>query len=324
MSKLTRRSFVAAGAAVLAAPYIPASAQLVSKPVRIIVPYPAGGQTDIIARSFAEVLTRELGQPVIVDNKGGGAGVIGVTEAKRAPADGSTLLCTISSSLIQNRFTMKDVTYDAEADFVYPTALNVIGFPMVASAATKASNLAEFIEYARKAEKLNFGAYGVGSFPHLLAEVMIRQYDLKAATVHYRGEAPMWTDIAGQTIDAGSGSYGAALPVLESGRGKIIGVIGERLPPQPDAPTLTEQGAKGSFYDVRSFTAFAMTARTPTELVRKYSEILVKAQDDPKVKQVMATFMLGAPTSLEQSQARVRNDTRIIRDLLAELNIRAE
>jgi tripartite-type tricarboxylate transporter receptor subunit TctC len=101
MSKLSRRAFVAAGAGRLAAPHIPASAQLISKPVRIIVPYPAGGQTDIIARSFAEVLARELGQPVVVDNKGGGAGVIGVTEAKRSPADGSTLLCTISSSLIQ-------------------------------------------------------------------------------------------------------------------------------------------------------------------------------------------------------------------------------
>jgi tripartite-type tricarboxylate transporter receptor subunit TctC len=219
---------------------------------------------------------------------------------------------------------MKNVSYDAEADFVYPTALNVIGFPVVASATTKASNLAEFIDYARKTEKLNFGAYGIGSFPHLLAEVLIRQYDLKATTVHYRGEAPMWTDLAGQTIDAGSGSYGAALPALESGRGKIIGVIGERLPSEPDAPTLVEQGAKGSFYDVRSFTAFAMPAKTSPELVQKYSEILIKAQGDPKIKQVMTTFMLGAPTSLKQSQARVKNDTMIIQGLLAELNIKAE
>jgi tripartite-type tricarboxylate transporter receptor subunit TctC len=324
MFKLTRRGFIAAGAGALAAPYVSASAQLLSKPVRIIVPYPAGGQTDIIARSFADVLARELGQPVIVDNKGGAAGVIGVTEAKRAPADGSTMLCTISSSLIQNRFTMKEVAYDAETDFVYPTALNVIGFPLVASATTKASSLSEFIDYAQKTEKLNFGAYGIGSFPHLLAEVLIRQYNLKAETVHYRGEAPMWTDLAGQTIHAASGSYGAALPALETGRGKIIGVIGERLPPRPDVPTLVEQGASGNFYDVRSFTAFALPAKTSPELVQKYSEILVKAQSDAKVKQVLATFFLDAPTGFEKAQARVRSDTKIIQGLLAELNIKAE
>ena len=126
MKKLTRRTFVTGAAAVLCA--LPgktgAQSPWPARQLRILVPYPAGGQTDGIARAFGDYLARQTGKPVIIENKAGAGGVIGVTEVKRADPDGTTILCTISSSLIQNRITVKDLPYDPEKDFTYLTMVD--------------------------------------------------------------------------------------------------------------------------------------------------------------------------------------------------------
>lgn len=327
MTKLTRRGFIAAGATVAALPtFRTASAQAAwpSKPIRIVVAYPPGGQTDLLARAFGNFLSQQLGQPVVVENKGGGAGIIGVTEVKRAAPDGYTLLCTISASLIQNRATVKDLPYEPEKDFVYLTTVSSIGGPFVVAEKTGVNNLKEFVEYAKKTQKMNFGAYGVGSFPHLYIEALNRQYGLTAETVHYRGEAPMWADVSGQSLDAAAGSYAAASPVLQSGRGKLIAVWGDRLQPHPDVPTLVEQGAKDKIFDVRAFAAFAAPAGTPPEIVKKLSDLLVAAGEDSKVKQVLTSFMLNPPDKFEAANARFKADTQVILGLLKELNVKPE
>src|SRR5437868_9045633 len=148
MNELTRRIFLTGSAAALFAPYARTEAQSAwpTRQIRIIVPYPAGGQTDGIARAFGDHLARQVGKPVIIENKAGAGGVIGVTEAKRAEPDGTTILCTISSSLIQNRLTVKDLPYDPEKDFIYLTLVSGTGGPVVAAKKTGATNLREFIE----------------------------------------------------------------------------------------------------------------------------------------------------------------------------------
>ena len=231
------------------------------------MPYPPGGQTDGIARAFGDYLARQLGKPVIIENKAGAGGVIGVTEVKRAEPDGTTILCTISSSLIQNRLTVKDLPYDPEKDFIYLTLVSGTGGPVVAAKKTGATNLREFIEYAKKVGSLNWGSYGVGSTPHVLIETLAKQYGIRFQVIQYRGEALMWNDVAGQTLDGASGSYAAAAPVIQAGTGILIAVTGNRLPPYPDTPTMTEQGAVGDFYDTRAFTTFAVAAGTPKEIV---------------------------------------------------------
>src|SRR6187455_2610858 len=152
MKKLTRRTFVTASAAMWCV--LPGRTRAQSawptRQIRIIVPYPAGGQTDGIARAFGDYLARQVGKPVIIENKAGAGGVIGVTEAKRAEPDGTTILCTISSSLIQNRLTVKDLPYDPEKDFIYLTLVSGAGGPVVAAKKTGATSLREFIEYAEK------------------------------------------------------------------------------------------------------------------------------------------------------------------------------
>ena len=134
---------------------------------------------------------------------------IGVTDAKRAEADGTTILCTISSSLIQSRVTVKDLPYDPEKDFIYLTMVSGAGGPVVAAKKTGAKNLREFIDYAKKVGSLNWGSYGVGSTSHVLIETIAKQYGIKFQVIQYRGEAPMWNDIAGQTLDGAAGSFAA-------------------------------------------------------------------------------------------------------------------
>jgi len=327
MSRLTRRRFMAATASAIALPALRTHAWAQgwpTKPIRLIVPYPVGGQTDLIARTFGDFLSRNIGQPVVVENKGGGGGILGVTEVKRAAPDGYTLLCTISSSLIQNRVTVKDLPYAPEQDFIYLTTISGLGGPLVAAEKTGATNLKEFVDYAKKLDKLNFGGYGVGSTPHLLIETLSRQYGLKVEMVHYRGEAPMWADVASQTLDAAAGSYAAALPVLQSGRGKLIGVTGDRLPPHPDVATLVEQGARGKYLGVRAFTAFAVPTGTPPEIVKKFSDLLYQAREDAKVKQVLATYFLQSPSTFDAAQTRFKNDTQVLLELLHELGVKPE
>ena len=324
----TRRGIIVAGAGVLATPalFTISSAQGVfpSKPIRIVVPYPAGGQTDGIARSFGDFLSRRLGQSVVIDNKGGAGGTIGVAEVKRAAPDGYTILCTISSSLIQNRVTVKDLPYDPEKDFTYLTMTTSIGGPVVAAEKTGATNLKQFLDYAKKVDKVNWGAYGPGSTPHVLIETMARQYGLKVEVVQYRGEAAMFADVAAQALDGASGSPAAAAPVIASGRGRVIAVIGDRLPSWPDVPSMTEQGAIGGSYETRAFAAFAVPAATPPDIAKKLSDTLIEAGTDDKVKQLLANYLIVGPLSFEATNARFKRDTEVMLAVLKEIGLKPE
>ena len=324
----TRRNIIVGSASALAAPALfnAASAQgsFPAKPIRIVVPYPAGGQTDGIARSFGDFLSRKLGQPVVVDNKGGAGGTIGVTEVKRAAPDGYTILCTISSSLIQNRVTVKDLPYDPEKDFTYLTMTTSIGGPVVAAEKTGATNLEQFVAYAKKVDRLNWGAYGPGSTPHVLIETMARQYGLKVEVVQYRGEAAMFADLAAQQLDGASGSPAASAPVISSGKGRIIAVVGDRLPAYPNVPTMTEQGAVGGSYETRAFAAFAVPSATPKDITKKLSDTLVEAGTDPKVKQLLENYLIVGPLSFEATNARFKRDTEVMLAVLKEIGLKPE
>ena len=325
----TRRGLIVAGAAAFAAPALlttssRAQGGFPSKPIRIVVPYPAGGQTDGIARVYGEYLGRKLGTSVVVENKGGAGGTIGVAEVKRAPPDGYTILCTISSSLIQNRITVKDLPYDPEKDFTYLAMTTSLGGPVVAAEKTGATNLKEFVEYARKVDKLNFGAYGPGSTPQMLIETMARQYGFKVEVVQYRGEAAMFADVAAQQLDGAAGSPAGAAAVIASGKGRAIAMMGDRLPAFPGVATMVEQGAVGGFYETRAFAAFAVPAATPKDIVKKLSDTLFEAGTDEKVKALMANYLIVGPLDFEATNKVFKRDTEIMLKVMKEIGIKAE
>ena len=162
----------------------------------------------------------------------------------------------------------------------------------------------------------------MGSTPHVLIATMAKQYGIQFQVIQYRGEAPMWNDIAGQTLDGAAGSYAAAAPVIQAGTGNLIGVVGSRLPPYPDTPTMTEQGAVGDFYDLRAFTTFAVPSGTPKEIVERLAQLLIQAGSDSKVQQMLNNFILSSPADLETTARIFRRDSDVMLRILRDLGVK--
>lgn len=309
----TRRNFLATSAAAATLPMLGsrASAQGAwpNKPIKIIAGYPAGGQTDLFARNYGDYIAKKVGQPVLVENKAGAGGTVAALEVKRSPADGYTWQFTISTTLIMNRVLMKEVPYDTEKDFILISIMPSGSLPLVAAKKTGATNIKEFVEYCRKTEKVSVGTYAAGSYAHMAVAELNKQYGLKIEPVHYRGESPMWADLAGQTLDGGIGSYGAGQAVLQGGLGRAIAVSRRRNPLLPDVPTFQEQGVTSKVFQLTGFQSCSVPAGTPMDVVKKISDLLVEAGKSDKVQEMMKTYGVDEPAmTFEATQALYKEE----------------
>lgn len=325
---LDRRKFLGAAIAASATPLTLSEARAQSaypnKPIRLVVGYPAGGQTDIVARTYGEYITRVLGQPVIVENKAGGGGILAAVEVKRAPPDGYTLMATISTTMVNNRATVKDLPY-GDADFTIVSMLSQIGNVMVVNPKLGVTNLNEFVAYARK-NRVNFGNYALGSSAHMIIVELNKQYGLNIEAIHYRGEAPMWADVMGQTLDGAIGTYNGGHAAIQAGRGRPIGVTGlQRLTAAlPDIPTLAEQGAKSRAYELLGFACFVAPAGVPTDIVKKIADTIVAGSRDAKVKATMDQYFLNPPLNHEESQTVYAQQVPLWVEFMQGLGIKPE
>jgi tripartite-type tricarboxylate transporter receptor subunit TctC len=317
MSAISRRHFIGSAAAASAFPLLASSAHAQqtdwpTRQIKIIAGYPAGGQTDLFARTYGEYIRGETGQNVVVENKAGASGSVAAVEAKRSAPDGYTLMFTISTTMIMNRVLIKDIPYDAEKDFVLVSIMPAGSLPFVAGEKTGAKTLAEFVAYAKKAEKVNIGTYGAGSYAHMAIVEMNKQYGLNMEAVHYRGEAPMWTDLAGGFIDGAHGSYSAALPVLQSNRGRAVAVSRKRMSTLPDVPSFAEQGTTSRIFQLTGFQCCAVPAGTPQEIIQKLSKLLVAGGKTEKVRQLMKSFGVDdTAMTLEETQKLYKEESPI-------------
>ena len=326
MSAISRRHFIGSAAAASAIPLIGspvhAQADWPSKPIRIIAGYPAGGQTDLFSRTYGEYIRAETGQSVTVENKAGASGSVAAAEAKRAAPDGYTLMFTITTTMIMNRVLIKDIPYDADKDFVIVSIMPAGSLPFVVGEKTSAKTFAEFIAYAKKAEKVNIGTYGAGSYAHMAVAEMNKAYGLKMEAVHYRGEAPMWTDLAGGFIDGAHGSYGAALSVLQSGRGTAVAVSRKRMSTLPDVPSFTELGVTPPLFRLTGFQCCVVPMGTPTEIIQKLSKLLVAAGKTEKIRQLMKSFGVDdTAMTFEETQKLYKEEAPIWLEAVASLGL---
>jgi tripartite-type tricarboxylate transporter receptor subunit TctC len=326
MSAISRRRFIGSAAATSVIPLIGPSAHAQTdwptKSIKIIAGYPAGGQTDLFSRTYGEYIRSETGQNVVVENKAGASGSVAAVEAKRAAPDGYTLMFTISTTMIMNRVLMKDIPYDAEKDFVLVSIMPAGSLPFAVGEKTGARTLAEFVAYAKKAEKVNIGTYGAGSYAHMAVAEMNKQYGLNMEAVHYRGEAPMWTDLAGGFIDGAHGSYSAALSVLQSGRGNAVAVSRKRMSVLPDVPTFTEQGATSRVFRLTGFQCCVVPAGTPPEIIQKLSKLLVAGGKSEKVRQVMKSFGVDdTAMTFEDTQKLYKDESPVWLEAVASLGL---
>jgi tripartite-type tricarboxylate transporter receptor subunit TctC len=306
-AKLDRRHFIAAGTAATAMPFLSrrawSQAAWPSRQIRMVCSYPAGGQTDLLARAFGDFISRQVGKIVIIENKAGAAGSIGAAEVARAAPDGHTILCSISTTYVMNRVMMKNPGYDMDKDLTLVSVIPGAGLPLVASAKSGVKTLDEFVAFARKSGKANFGTYSAGSAPHMTINELNRQYGLNIEPIHYRGEAPMWTGLAEGTLDVAMGSYTAAQSVLQNGRGVAFAVHSKRIAAIPNVKTLPEQGATSKFFTISGFTGWALPKATPQPIVDRLAELCVAANNDPKVKEILSTLVLEPALGFKETNA---------------------
>jgi tripartite-type tricarboxylate transporter receptor subunit TctC len=320
---LNRRQLIGAGAgaaALLSAPSLLRASTWPTKPIRMLAGSAAGGQTDQFARVYGEYLSRELGQTVVVENKAGAGGAVAAIELKRAEPDGHTLMICNTTAYMLNPVVIKDIKYNVAEDFAWVSVMPGGSLPLVVNEKVGAKTLAEFIAYAGRTEKVNVGTYASGSFAHMVIVELNKQYGLKMEAVHYRGEAPMWTDLAGGSIDAGIGSYAAALPVLQTGRARAVAVSRRRIKDLPDVATFVEQGATSRGHSLLTFQGCVAPAKTPPEVIAKLSELFVNAGKSDRVRELLKSQGIDeGPMTLKASQAHYATEAPIWAELAAGL-----
>ena len=322
-----RRLLIRAGAAA-SLPWFALAARAQSWPnksIRVVVGYPAGGQTDLFARLYGEYVQQQTGQQWIVENKAGAGGSIAAGEVKRAAPDGHTLMFTISTTMIMNRVLYKSIPYDTEKDFSLVSIMPAGGLPLVAATRTGATNLKEFVEHAKRSDKASIGTYAAGSFAHIAVAELNKQYGLKIEPVHYRGEAPMWTDLGGASIDGAIGSTGAATNILQTGKGKAVAISRKRSPKLPGVGTFEEQGAVSRAFSLTGFQCCAAPSGTPKAILTRLSELLVAAGKGEKVQAMMAQFGLDEPAmTMDDSQKLYDTEAPVWLDLVKGLGLTPE
>jgi len=312
LAKLDRRHFIAAGTAAAAMPFLSrgASAQAAwpSRNIRMVCSYPAGGQTDLLARAFGDFISKQVGKTVVIENKAGAAGSIGAAEVARAEPDGHTILCSISTTYVMNRVMMKKPGYDMDKDLTLVSVIPGAGLLLIATPQSGVKTLEDFVAFARKSGKVNFGTYSAGSAPHMTINELNKQYGLNIEPIHYRGEAPMWTGLMDGTLDVAMGSYTAAQSVLQSDKGVVFAVHSKKVGAIPNVKTLPEQGATSKFFTVSGFTGWALPKATPQPIVDRLAALCVAANSDPKVKEVLTTFVLEPALGFKETNALYQHE----------------
>jgi tripartite-type tricarboxylate transporter receptor subunit TctC len=278
-----RRIALAVLAAVL--PVAAAAQSYPNKPVRIIVPFPPGGTTDIVARAVSDQLTKQLGQPVIIENRGGAAGAIGALEIAKAPPDGYTLGIATVSTHGTNPTTNPKLAYDAIKDFIPITNLADVPNILAVHPSFKANNLDEFLKLVRaQPAKFSYASSGTGGIGHMFGELF--KVSTKTFILHipYRGAGPALNDtIAGQ-VDMIFDNVPSTLPFVQAGKLRPIAVAApKRLEQLPNVPTFAEVGLKD--VNILAWYGLVAPAKTPDEVIRKVHDAAVKAIQTPEVRE---------------------------------------
>ena len=257
-------------ASVGASVFAPAFAQdYPSRPVKLVVPQAAGGGTDVLARALAQKLSERWGQPVVIENRVGAAGVLGTGQVAKSPPDGYTLLFTLEGAQAINQTLFKNLTFHHVTDFQGVALLASVPFMMQANPKVPAKDIGEFVALAKqKPGTFTYATPGTGSISHLLGEMLQHEAGIKIIHVPYRGTAQGTADLIGGQVDTNFGSVPAVISTVKSGHVRALGVTSERrISVLPDVPTFAESGMPG--FDVDPWFGVLAPAGTSAAIVNK-------------------------------------------------------
>ncbi|RYF36997.1 MAG: tripartite tricarboxylate transporter substrate binding protein, partial [Comamonadaceae bacterium] len=276
---------------------------------------------DYVARLIGERLSKSVGQAVVVDNKSGAAGAIGVADVAKAEPDGHTVLLTINDPLVNNTVLFKTLPYDPQRDLAF--VAQIVRSPALISASPGlgVKSFEDFRKLATPGAKLSYASWGIGGLGHLAGETLNRE--LKAQMVHVpqRGEGPVVQDLIGNTVSVGLSSAGTAMQQVAAGKIVPLAMMGrERSTALPNVPTLRELGFTDPLYDASVWIAALVPAKTPNAVVQKLSAEIRAIANSPDVRKLLVDRGLEMQvTTPEQAQANYRAEfdviTRRIRDL---------
>ena len=301
-----RRTLLGAASAGMAAAILPtalsAQPSYPSKALTLIVPNPPGGNTDILARIFSVPLAKALGQPVVVENRAGAGGVIGMTAAARAVADGHTIGLGNLSDLVVSRYAQPNVPYDPAKDFVAVSTLAKVSIVVTCLPTFAAKSFQEFLALAKaNLGKYKCGTAGNGTMGHLCLEALQAAAGLDIVHVPYRGGAPALNDLMGGHIDLLID--GSALSQVKSGKLKALAVTAERIPVLPNVPTVAESGVPG--FSFGNYWGLLMPTGSPAAAVTRINAEIKRLLDQADIRQQLenAGFAPFASTPVEYAQA---------------------
>jgi tripartite-type tricarboxylate transporter receptor subunit TctC len=310
-------ALAAAPAAAVAQPAYP------SQPIRIIVPYPAGGATDALARLVATGLQQAWGQPVVVENKAGGSGTIGNDTVAKAAPDGTTVLMAITA-LIQQPPLMK-LPYDPLKDLTPVTEVARVNSALAVPAGAAQQNLKDFIAHVKaNPGKVSFGSYGIGTSSHIQGSLLNLQAGLDMVHVPYKGAAPLMTDLTGGQIPAAFVDISSASPHLKSGKIRALAVTGTaRNKLLPEVPTLKELGLHS--FDPYGWFGLLMPAGTPKAIVEKFAAEAARVLRSPEAQaRVEALGVAVVGNAPEEFGATLRNDAALYAKIIKDTKITLE
>ena len=301
------RSLLATALAIVAST---SAAEFPDKPVRLVVPFPAGGVSDVLARALGRELSAQWKQTVIVDNRPGANTIIGAENVARAAPDGYTLLLATDSTLSINPSLYKKLPYDAAADFVPVAMVAQTVEILVAHPSLPANNVKEFVELAkRKPGTIFYASFGPGSTPHLSTEAFKALAGIDIVHVPFKGVAEVMPGLVSGQVQVAFASIASPLPHIQAGRLKALGIVAKsRSPLLPDVPTFAESGF-GEF-DSKAWFGIVVPRGTPGEIVAKLARDIERATATPEFREkaLAAVGLVPSPLTTDAFAVFLRTD----------------
>ena len=289
-----------------------------TRPITIVVPFPAGGQTDVVARAVAEPMSRELGQPILIDNKPGVNGSLASDQVSKAAPDGYTLVATGPGTHGINQLVNPNVRYDARKDFTHIGLVARTSNVLLASSAFKGASVKDLVSLAKAHPKeITFALTGIGASGHMSMELLKQAAGVDFTAVPYKGDAPAITDMLGGQVQLLFVNSSSAVPHVKSGKLRALAVTGKtRIATLPDVPTMAEAGLPGVIAE--SYVGLSGPLKLPQDVVLKLNKALNNAIQTPEVKaRLMGLGMMASPGTPEDNADYIHGEvdkwTRVVK-----------